>query len=592
MPLQAYSKAREERRLIVLLYIGTLVVMLILLYATWKNMRAYQDSAEAIRRYNFTIIELEQILGSVQDQETGARGFMLTNDPAYLVPFQRSESSYLAHLAALDSLYQGEDHRVLEALRDACDSVRANLAGLIFTNDPARTLEEEDAARLLRAKRTMDRLRALHALLLGNTRAQRERLLSEEEHTGMNAPTMIILYSLLALSATALLFWRLTRSLNRNERMNVDLNLKVLDLAKEVTIRQQVQGLLEKVQDTSPNGIMTFSAIRNTEGTITDFMWLSSNRMANQMVGRTDLVGKRLLEEMPTNGTSGLFDEYVRTVESGRSYRSEFQYDGEGVHRWFSNHAVKLDDGFMVTFTDITDHRLAQELTKEAERVELTGQITRTVAHEVRNPLTNIHLAVEQLHDEVLDREEVVQPFFAIIQRNLQRIGTLIREMLESSQKRELNAVPCKVEDVLERSMKHVSDRLRLKDMKGTVTVDRGLPLVYADCELLDLAITNLAVNAIEAMEPGKGDLRFHGRASGDEVLLDITDNGRGIAPENIERLFQPFYSGRPGGLGLGLTTTRSILHGHGIGLDVRSVVGKGSTFTLRFHAKAVLRNS
>ena len=64
---------------------------------------------------------------------------------------------------------------------------------------------------------------------------------------------------------------------------------------------------------------------------------------------------------------------------------------------------------------------------------------------------------------------------------------------------------------------------------------------------------------------------------------MEISDNGKGITPENLQRLFEPFYSGRPGGLGLGLTTARSIIHSHGVMLDVRSVVGEGTTFTLRF---------
>ncbi len=71
---------------------------------------------------------------------------------------------------------------------------------------------------------------------------------------------------------------------------------------------------------------------------------------------------------------------------------------------------------------------------------------------------------------------------------------------------------------------------------------------------------------------------------------MEITDNGKGIPPEKITRLFEPFYSGRPGGLGLGLTTSRSILNSHGIGLDVRSTVGRGTTFSMRFPAQQTVR--
>lgn len=574
----------------VVLYIGALALLLILLYATWQNIVRYQGSTEAIRRHNTTIIELERVLASLQDQETGARGFMLTNDSIYLEPFRRSESAYLVPLADLDDLYKGPDHMVLDSLRVVCDSVRACMAGLIITNDPARGLEPEDEARLLRAKGAMDRARRIYERMLAVTRARREVLLSTEKNAGLKAPTMILAYAALALTATGLLFWRLFRSLGRNERMNLDLNLKVLDLDKEVGTRRKVQALLERVQDTSPNGIMSFASVRDADGAIIDFQWITSNRMANRSVGREDLVGKRLLEEMPENRASGLFEGYVRCVELGQPFRRELHYTGESMDMWVSVHAVKLDDGFMVTFSDISEQKRAQELNLEADRVALTGQITRTVAHEVRNPLTNIHLALEQLQDEVLDREEVTKPFFAIIQRNLERIGTLIREMLESSKKREPHPEPCDMDDIVNNAVKHVGDRLRLKEMRSTVTIAPDLPGVLADPDLLDLAITNIAVNAVEAMEPGKGELRLNAKRSGDEVWLEIIDNGRGIPPENIGRLFEPFYSGRAGGLGLGLTTTRSILNSHGIALDVRSVVNKGTTFTLRFPPKIVVQ--
>ena len=331
---------------------------------------------------------------------------------------------------------------------------------------------------------------------------------------------------------------------------------------------------------------MSFAPVRDEPGGIADFTFITSNRMANDLVGRNDLVGKQLLVEMPENRSAGLFDAYVGVVESGRPFKRELRYEGEGMDLWVSVHAVKLDDGFMVTFTDISDQKRAHELSLEADRVALTGQITRTVAHEVRNPLTNIHLALEQLHDEVADRDEVTQPFFGIIHRNLERIGTLIREMLESSKKRDLVLKPCELSDIATRAMARVSDRLALKEMRHSVDVPAGLPDVMADCDLIELAITNIAVNAIEAMEPGKGHLRITARRAADELVVEISDNGKGIAPENITRLFEPFYSGRPGGLGLGLTTTRSILNSHGIGLDVRSTVGQGTTFTLRFQQK------
>lgn len=583
MPLTRYMRAREERRLIVLLYLGTLVLLALLLYATWKNLAAYQHAAQEVRRQNNIIIELEGAFSALQDQEIGARGFLLTNDAIFLDPMHYSGKRYQRHFTALDKMCSPQSRTDLDSLRLFADSVKHTMELLV---EEARTGASPLVlrnARLVHSKWLMDQARLVYGDLRRRAQDDREEVLAAEVRTGLDAPSMIIVYSALALAATVLLFWRLFRSLNRNELMNLELNGKVKDLDKEVAHRRRVQGVLEKVQDTSPNGIMSFMAIRDASGSIVDFLFLSSNSAANRMVKRDDLVGKRLLEQMPENKNAGLFDAYMNVVETGKPYRNEFHYEGEGVDLWIANHAVKLDDGFMVTFSDTTEQRRAHSLVKEADRVALTGQITRTVAHEVRNPLTNIHLALEQLRDEIPQQEEATLPFFQIIQRNLERIGALIKGMLESSKKRELDLAPSTFENILEQAIVRVADRLRLKDMRYSIETERGLPETLVDLDLIELAITNIAINAVEAMEPGRGELRMRAFNEHGEVALTISDNGKGLAPENVSRLFEPFYSGRPGGLGLGLTTTRSILNSHGVALDVRSTPGLGTTFTLRF---------
>lgn len=584
MPLIPYTGERDERRLLVILYFGTLALLLILLYATFTNLRRYTGSVIEIRRYNFAKIELNGLLSSLQDQETSVRGYLLTSDTAYLQPFHEATARDSAHFAQLDSLLaEGSWHAQLGWLKVKFMEVEDLLVSMVTDSTGALIAADVDLAKMGKGKAAMDEVRQLHARLVAQVLLERETFLETEMRDGLDAPVMLILYSALAIAATALLFSRLSRALLGVERSKAMLQTKLGELDEEVRNRTSIQSLLQKVLDTSPNGIMTFRSVRNAEGAIVDFEFRSSNHRANAIVGRQDLVGKRLLIEMPGNESSGLFDAYVDVATTGVPFRNEFSYNGEGMNLWFSTHAVRFEDGFMVTFSDITEQKHAQEVNAEADRIELTGQITRTVAHEVRNPLTNIHLAVEQLHDEVQDRDELVQPFFQIIDRNLKRIGTLIKEMLESSKKRELDLVPCTLEDIVQNAVKQVNDRLELKGIKSEIGLASDLPAVMADCELINLAITNIAVNAVEAMEPGKGQLRMGAYRVGDDVLLEIADNGKGIPPENLSRLFEPFYSGRPGGLGLGLTTARSILNSHRIKLEVRSTVGEGTTFTLRF---------
>ncbi|MEO8589588.1 MAG: ATP-binding protein [Flavobacteriales bacterium] len=583
MPHEAYSRERDERRLLVVLYVGTLVLLVILLYATYANVRRYNDSVTSIRRYNYALIELTDIFSDLQDQETSARGYLLTREPSFLEPYEAGRGRDSIRFHRMDSLLDNAGwHAQLDMLRIKYDRVQHLLAEQLADTVGVRS-PRSDVAGLDRSKVAMDEVRMMHALMMAQLRMERETYLSNERRDGLDAPITLIFYSLLAIAATALLFWRLSRSLRNTEHAKLDLRIKLAELDKEVLTRTSIQDMLENVLDISPNGIMAFRSIHDQAGTIVDFEFLSSNRQANVILKRDDLIGKRLLTEMPENGPTGLFDAYVNVVKTGLPYQNEFYYQGEGISSWFSSHAVRLEDGFMVTFSDITEQKRAQEVNAEADRIALTGQITRTVAHEVRNPLTNIHLAVEQMHDEVQDREELVRPFFQIIDRNLKRIGTLINGMLESTRQRELKLGACALKDIVTGAMDHVADRLVLKEVKGEMDIAPDLPSVMVDHDLINLAITNIAINAVEAMEPGKGRLRMHAYRVRGEVLLEISDNGKGIPAENLDRLFLPFYSGRAGGLGLGLTTTRSILNSHRIKLEVRSAVGEGTTFTLRF---------
>ncbi len=585
MPLTDLQKEREERRMTTVLYIGSVVVMLVLLYATYMNISQYKTSVAEVRSLNRARFELESVLSSLRDAETGVRGYQLTADTSFLEPYRNANRRLYDQTARLEMYAEGvvDEDKVIE-LRRLTDKLHGAWRTMVYNKGLGVVQSNSSLAyELSENKAIMDTLRQVHGGLMQDLTHRGDDLLRTEEADGVDAPFMLVIYSLLAIVATALLFWRLTRTLRRNEEVRLALRLKLKDLDREVGQRTSLQMRLQKVLDVSPSSIMSFRSIRDESGRILDFEWLSSNSRANASVGREDLVGKRLLEEMPENKGAGLFDAYVNVVEKDVPFVKEFHYAGSGLNGWFRNHAVKLEDGFMVTFSDITDQKRAEKINLESDRLELTAQITRTVAHEVRNPLTNIHLAIEQIQDEVVEKKEMVDPYFAIIDRNLKRIGTLIREMLESSRKRELDLIPCKMDDIVHNALKAVNDRLSLKSMMGVVDIAPELPEVMADCELINLAITNIAVNAVEAMEPAKGKLEFIVTRLPDAVVMEIADNGKGIAPENLQRLFEPFYSGRPGGLGLGLTTSRSILHSHGVQLDVRSKVGEGTTFTLRF---------
>ncbi|MTJ54238.1 PAS domain S-box protein [Anabaena sp. UHCC 0253] len=145
------------------------------------------------------------------------------------------------------------------------------------------------------------------------------------------------------------------------------------DITELVTVQEALKSSqiqLTSVLNSSLDGIMAFRAVRDHQGIIIDFAWLLSNPAACQMVGRSSeqLIGKHLLVEMPGNLKEGLFDEYVNVVESEKPYKREFYYNHDGIESWFENIAVKLEDGFAVTFRDITAMRQSEQAIQQVNQ--------------------------------------------------------------------------------------------------------------------------------------------------------------------------------------------------------------------------------
>jgi len=232
---------------------------------------------------------------------------------------------------------------------------------------------------------------------------------------------------------------------------------------------------------------------------------------------------------------------------------------------------------------DQTMRKKAEKDMLIAERLSMTGKIARTIAHEVRNPLTNLNLALDQLKDEMPSDNPSVKIYSDIIERNANRIEQLIGEMLSSSKPRDLNLELVSVSDVLDETLLLTIDRLNLNRMKLEKNYASDLPRILVDKEKIKIALLNIIINATEAMESEKGVLKISTEMRDGFLLVCIADNGKGIPSEEIEKLFDPFYTGKQGGMGLGLTSTKNILDSHTASVEVTSVPKQGTTFLIYF---------
>ncbi len=230
---------------------------------------------------------------------------------------------------------------------------------------------------------------------------------------------------------------------------------------------------------------------------------------------------------------------------------------------------------------DITNQKKTERATLLAEKLAATGRLVRTLAHEVRNPLSNIHMSLEQLASMTRDEERV---YIDIIDRNGKRINDLITELLTSSKPSEMVFDRVILQTAVDETIGIALDRLTLKQIKLSVNYPDFPCYVLADKEKLKIALLNIIINAIEAIDHDQGELIISVVNSEENYSLEISDNGCGIPQENLSKLFEPYFTSKRNGIGLGLASTLNILQAHNVSVEVKSKVQVGTTFIITFN--------
>jgi PAS domain S-box-containing protein len=231
---------------------------------------------------------------------------------------------------------------------------------------------------------------------------------------------------------------------------------------------------------------------------------------------------------------------------------------------------------------DITHIKKAEKITLQVEKLAAAGRLVRTLAHEVRNPLNNINLSIDQLKQEI-EEDAQNRIYLDIIQRNSKRIGGLITELLDSSRPAEMFMEKRVLQEIMDESIAASLDRIILQKVKLQVKYSNDTAFIWADKEKLKIAFLNIIINAVEAMQGKEEQLEIIIDTQNFHHIVKISDKGCGISEENLSRLFEPYFTSKRNGLGLGLAATLNILQSHKANIEVNSTVNVGTTFTITF---------
>jgi signal transduction histidine kinase len=229
---------------------------------------------------------------------------------------------------------------------------------------------------------------------------------------------------------------------------------------------------------------------------------------------------------------------------------------------------------------------------RRADRLASLGTLIASLAHEIRNPLVSIKTFTQLLPERIED-EEFRNYFLKVASGEIDRLTGLINELLGFARPSEPRLEGEDVNALIDKMEILVATEARKKNVTLNKNYARDLPQIKADAEQLKQVLLNILLNAIQATQ-GEGKIWIETRQVQVPVedrvepftQIEVRDTGMGIPRENLERIFDPFFSTRPEGSGLGLAISHQIIHDHGGFISVESEVGKGTSFKVHLPLK------
>jgi PAS domain S-box-containing protein len=237
--------------------------------------------------------------------------------------------------------------------------------------------------------------------------------------------------------------------------------------------------------------------------------------------------------------------------------------------------------GALVTLRDLDSIESINTQLQVSERLAALGRITAGVAHEVKNPLNSMRLWLENLKESLPpEMDSNARQAVQVLDKEIDRLDTVVKRFLDFTRPMEVRLEATQLADILREVVEVAQPQLRKSKVEVAQLLPIDVPEVYADRGLLKQALLNLVLNAVEAMPTG-GKLQMMLSRRGEMAEISVGDTGKGIPPENKQKIFQLFFTTRKGGSGIGLASTFRIVQLHNGSIDFTSEVGRGTTFRI-----------
>ncbi|HPI93094.1 MAG TPA: ATP-binding protein [Deltaproteobacteria bacterium] len=345
------------------------------------------------------------------------------------------------------------------------------------------------------------------------------------------------------------------------------------ELEENIRLNRQVENLyryLQSILDSLPDKVYEL----NRDGII--------NYVSRQISsGTQDPHGKHFTEYTAPEHRDYViakFEDAKRGIF--KPYELEF-VDKEGKKRYLfmTPGPVKGTDRFVLVERDITELKELEKKYYESQKLAAIGQLSAGIAHEVRNPLSSIKMSLQilekRIHPEGNDLKR-----FKIAQREVEHLEKLVSDVLIYAKPSDPHRTPCDMRSIVDQAMAMVEKSIKDKEIDISKHYQEELGLINVDPAMINQALINIFQNAIDAMNKG-GRLDISLKSDSSSLTIEVEDNGCGIPEEDLPYLFNPFFTKKSYGTGLGLTQVEKIIDQHEGTIEVHSIRGEGTKFMI-----------